>query len=120
MKPSLCLCVALIAALGHAVDGFFLGPTAVGVGLGALAATKGLILGSVLGQSRVSERGGRSYNRYNRRNHYSQRNSYYSHYTQPRSVRNDFQEVDNIYLTFAVLVLLLLTKLHQLRQEGDP
>eukprot|EP00493_Phyllostaurus_siculus_P008295 UN08393 len=85
MKPSLCLCVALIAALGHAVDGFFLGPTAVGVGLGALAATKGLTLGSVLGQSRVSERGGRSYNRYNRRNHYSQRNSYYSHYTQPRS-----------------------------------
>merc|ERR1712110_890587 len=75
----------LIAALGPAVEAFFLGPVAIGVGLGALAVTKGLILGSILGGSRTQERGGRSYSRYSRTNHYSQNNNYYSHYTQPKT-----------------------------------
>merc|ERR1712137_45643 len=79
-------CIVLMAALiGPAVEAFFLGPIAVGVGLGALAVKKGLILGSILG-SRTSSRGGRGYSRYSRTNHYGQSNSYYSHYTQPRSV----------------------------------
>ena len=86
MKHSLFLCVVLIAALGPAVEAFFLGPIAVGVGLGALAVTKGLILGSILGRSRTSSRGGRSYTRYSRTNHYHQTNNYYTHYTQPRTV----------------------------------
>ena len=86
MKQSLFLCVVLIAALGPAVEAFFLGPIAVGVGLGALAVTKGLILGSILGSSRTNTRGGRSYTRYSRTNHYQQTNNYYSHYTQPRTV----------------------------------
>merc|ERR1712110_1009828 len=85
MKHSLFLCVVLIAALGPAVEAFFLGPIAVGVGLGALAVTKGLILGSILGRSRTSSRGGRSYTRYSRTNHYHQTNNYYTHYTQPRT-----------------------------------
>ena len=68
MKHSLFLCVVLIAALGPAVEAFFLGPVAVGVGLGALAVAKGLILGSILGGSRTQERGGRSYTRYTRFN----------------------------------------------------
>merc|ERR1711971_646877 len=67
MKHSLYLCIVLIAALGPAVEAFFLGPIAVGVGLGALAVTKGLILGSILGQSRTNERGGRSYTSYSSR-----------------------------------------------------
>ena len=54
--------------------------------LGALAVTKGLILGSILGRSRTSSRGGRSYTRYSRTNHYHQTNNYYTHYTQPRTV----------------------------------
>merc|ERR1711868_74404 len=86
MKHSLSLCVVLIAALGPAVEAFFLGPIAVGVGLGALAVTKGLILGSILGRSRTNERGGRSYTSYSRTNHYSQTNNYYSHYTQPKRI----------------------------------
>ena len=86
MKQILFLCVVLIAALGPAVEAFFLGPVAVGVGLGALAVAKGLILGSILGGSRTSSRGGRSYTSYNTNNHYHQSNNYYSHYTQPRTV----------------------------------
>ena len=86
MKHSMFLCVVLIAALGPAVEAFFLGPVAVGVGLGALAVTKGLILGSILGGSRNQERGGRRYTRYSGTNHYSQSNTYYKHYTQPKTV----------------------------------
>ena len=86
MKHTLFPCVVLIAVLGPAVEAFFLGPIAVGVGLGALAVTKGLILGSILGSSRTNTRGGRSYTRYSRTNHYQQTNNYYSHYTQPRTV----------------------------------
>merc|ERR1711862_691862 len=82
MKHSLYLCVVLIAALGPAVEAFFLGPIAIGVGLGALAVTKGLILGSILVRSRTNSRGGQSYNPYQPSNHYSQSNGYYSHYTQ--------------------------------------
>ena len=80
-------CIVLVATLiGPGVEAFFLGPIAVGVGLGALAVKKGLILGSILGSSRTSSRGGRGYSHYSRTNHYGQSNSYYSHYTQPRSV----------------------------------
>ena len=92
MKHSLVLCVVLLAALGPAIEAFFLGPIAVGVGLGALAVTKGLILGSILGRSRTSSRGGRSYTRYSRTNHYHQTNNYYTHYTQPRTVSVSFRK----------------------------
>ena len=96
MKHSLFLCVVLLAALGPAIEAFFLGPIAVGVGLGALAVTKGLILGSILGRSRTSSRGGRSYTRYSRTNHYHQTNNYYTHYTQPRTVNEVFA---NLFIT---------------------
>ena len=119
MKHSLFLCVVLIAALGPAVEAFFLGPIAVGVGLGALAVTKGLILGSILGRSRTSSRGGRSYTRYSRTNHYHQTNNYYTHYTQPRTVSVVFLLKENI-VHIPVLVLLFLKKLQLPRQEGDP
>lgn len=86
-------CIVLMAALiGPAVEAFFLGPIAVGVGLGALAVKKGLILGSIFGGSRTQERGGRGYTRYSRTNHYRQSNNYYSHYTQPRTVRDALRE----------------------------
>ena len=121
MKHSLFLCVVLIAALGPAVEAFFLGPVAVGVGLGALAVTKGLILGSILGGSRTQERGGRSYTRYSRTNHYNQNNKYYSHYTQQKTVSGALNRKCQKYLTFPVLVLLLLKKIQQLqRQERYP
>ena len=103
MKHSLFLCVVLLAALGPAIEAFFLGPIAVGVGLGALAVTKGLILGSILGGSRTQERGGRSYSRYSRTNHYSQSSSYYSHYTHAKTVSDAF--IENVeYFTFGSLV----------------
>ena len=114
------LCVVLIAALGPAVEAFFLGPVAIGVGLGALAVTKGLILGSILGRSRTSSRGGRSYTRYSRTNHYHQTNNYYTHYTQPRTVSISFRKKKINILHVTVLVLLLLKKLQLPRQEGDP
>ena len=109
----LVLCIVLITALiGPAVEAIFLGPIAVGLGLGALAFKKGLILGSVLGQSRTNTRGGRSYTRYSRTNHYQQPNNYYSHYTQP--VSHALKRKCQKYLTFPVLVLLLLKKVQQL------
>ena len=100
MKHSLFLCVVLIAALGPAVEAFFLGPVAIGVGLGALAVTKGLILGSILGGSRTQERGGRSYVRYSRTNHYSQSNNYYSHYYQPKTVSHALNRKFQLDLAF--------------------
>merc|ERR1711988_771036 len=98
MKHSLFLCVVLIAALGPAVEAFFLGPIAVGVGLGALAVTKGLILGSILGQSRTNERGGRSYT-----------------LQQNQSLFPDQQLLQSLHS--AKNVLLLLTKIQPQRQE---
>ena len=80
-------CIVLVAAvLGSAVEAFFLGPTAVGVGAGAVSYRRGHSLGYSLGQSRTYSRGGNSYNSYSRSNHYHQTNNYYSHYTQPKSV----------------------------------
>ena len=119
MKHSLFLCVVLIAALGPAVEAFFLGPVAVGVGLGALAVKAGLVLGSVLGRSRTSSRGGRSYSRYSKTSHYSQSSSYYSHYTHAKTVSDAF--IENVeYFTFGSLVLLPQWQRRRLRKEGDP
>merc|ERR1712029_410413 len=75
--------IVLMGLLQPAVEAIFLGPIAVGVALGAIAVTKGLILGSILSRSRTSHRNGRSYTSYNRRSHYSQPKTYYSHYTKP-------------------------------------
>jgi len=85
MKINLLTGIVLLAVLQPAVKAFFLGPIAVGVGLGALAVKKGLILGSILSNGRTSHRNGRRYSSYNRRNHYSQSNNYYSHYTSPQT-----------------------------------
>ena len=72
-------CIVLVAAvLGSAVEAFFLGPTAVGVGAGAVSYRRGHSLGYTLGQSRTYSRGGNSYNSYSRSNHYHQTNNYYS------------------------------------------
>ena len=78
--------IVLLAVLQPAVEAIFLGPIAVGVALGAIAVTKGLILGSILSRGRTSHRNGRRYSSYSRTTHYSQTNDYYSHYTQPRVV----------------------------------
>jgi len=84
MRISLATAVLLFTLLQPAVEAIFLGPIAVGVALGAIAVTKGLILGSILSRSRTSHRNGRSYTSYNRRSHYSQPKTYYSHYTKPK------------------------------------
>merc|ERR1719342_196234 len=84
MRISLATAVLLFTLLQPAVEAIFLGPIAVGVALGAIAVTKGLILGSILSRSRTSHRNGRGYTSYNRQSHYSQPRTYYSHYTQPR------------------------------------
>jgi len=86
MRISLATAVLLFTLLQPAVEAIFLGPIAVGVALGAIAVTKGLILGSILSRSRTSHRNGRSYTSYNRRSHYSQPKTYYSHYTKPKVV----------------------------------
>jgi len=76
--------IVLLAVLQPAVEAIFLGPIAVGVALGAIAVTKGLILGSILSRGRTNHRNGRSYSSYSRQSHYRQSNSYYSHYTKPK------------------------------------
>ena len=89
-------CIVLVAAVLGQIEnrrwsnsnGFFLGPTAVGLGAGAVSYRRGHSLGYSLGQSRTYSRGGNSYNSYSRSNHYHQTNNYYSHYTQPKSVRS--------------------------------
>merc|ERR1719342_451202 len=84
MRISLATAVLLFTLLQPAVEAIFLGPIAVGVALGAIAVTKGLILGSILSRSRTSHRNGRGYTSYNRQSHYSQPRTYYSHYTKPK------------------------------------
>lgn len=76
--------IVLLAVLQPAVEAIFLGPIAVGVALGAIAVTKGLILGSILSRGRTNHRNGRRYSTYSRTSHYQQSNSYYSHYTKPK------------------------------------
>merc|ERR1712098_865060 len=83
-RISLATAVLLFTLLQPAVEAIFLGPIAVGVALGAIAVTKGLILGSILSRSRTSHRNGRGYTSYNRQSHYSQPRTYYSHYTKPK------------------------------------
>merc|ERR1711915_732226 len=78
-RISLATAVLLFTLLQPAFEAIFLGPIAVGVALGAIAVTKGLILGSILSRSRTSHRNGRGYTSYNRQSHYSQPRTYYSH-----------------------------------------
>ena len=80
-------CIVLIAAqLGPALGHFFTGPSAIGVGLGAVSYRRGSSYGSYLGRQRTYSSGGYSYNRYSSSNHYQQSNNYYRHYTRPKTV----------------------------------
>ena len=89
-------CIMLIAAeLGPALGqefgwnsnrGFFVGPSAVGLGVSAVSYRRGHSLGSYLGRTRTYSSGGYSYNRYSHSNHYQQSNNYYRHYTKPTTV----------------------------------
>jgi len=97
MKHLVPCIVLVVAVLGSAVEAFFLGPTAVGVGAGAVSYRRGHSLGYSLGQSRTYSRGGNSYNRYSRSNHYHQSNNYYSHYTQPKSYYYSSRSYGNRY-----------------------
>merc|ERR1711915_1099224 len=83
-RISLATLILLFTLLQPAFEAIFLGPIAAGVALGAIAVTKGLILGSILSRSRTSHRNGRGYTSYNRRSHYSQPRTYYTHYTKPK------------------------------------
>merc|ERR1739838_682759 len=86
MKNFVLLSIVGLALLQPMVEAIFLGPVAVGVVLGALAVGKGLILGSILSQSRTqkqSYRQKRSYTPYKKQQHYNQKPSYYNHYTKP-------------------------------------
>merc|ERR1712098_578029 len=83
-RISLATAVLLFTLLQPAVEAIFLGPIAVGVALGAIAVTKGLILGSILSRSRTSHRNGRGYTSYNRQSHYSQPRTWDTHYTKPK------------------------------------
>merc|ERR1711862_900779 len=69
--------IVLLAVLQPSVEAIFLGPIAVGVALGAIAVTKGLILGSILSRGRTSHRNGRRYSSYSRTTHYTQPRVYY-------------------------------------------
>ena len=55
MKNFALLSIVGLALLQPMVEAIFLGPVAVGVVLGALAVGKGLILGSILSQSRTQK-----------------------------------------------------------------
>merc|ERR1739838_252184 len=86
MKNFVLLSIVGLALLQPMVEAIFLGPVAVGVVLGALAVGKGLILGSILSQSRTqkqSYRQKRSYTPYKKQHHYNQKPTYYNHYTKP-------------------------------------
>merc|ERR1712126_724049 len=69
--------IVLLAVLQPAVEAIFLGPIAVGVALGAIAVTKGLILGSILSRGRTNHRNGRSYSSYSHHSHYTKPKVYY-------------------------------------------
>merc|ERR1711936_247099 len=84
MKHLVPCIVLVVAILGSAVEAFFLGPTAVGVGAGAVSYRRGHSLGYSLGQSRTYSRGGNSYNSY-------------SHYTQPKSYYYSSRSYGNRY-----------------------
>merc|ERR1712107_343190 len=85
MKQAFLTAVVLLAILQPAVEALFLGPIAVGVAIGAIAVTKGLILGSILSRGRTTHRQARSYSGYNRNNHYYQKKTYYTYYTKPKT-----------------------------------
>merc|ERR1711983_181931 len=93
MKP-LVPCILLIAAVlepalgqwhSNRNQGFFTGPSAVGVGLGVVSYRRGSRYGAYLGNQRTYSSGGYSYNRYSSSNHYQQSNNYYRHYTRPKT-----------------------------------
>ena len=80
-------CIVLIAAvLEPAVEAYFVGPSAVGLGVGAVSHRRGSRYGSYLGSTRTYSSGGSRYNRYSSSNHYQQSNNYYRHYTRPKTV----------------------------------
>merc|ERR1712107_460910 len=83
MKQAFLTAVVLLAILQPAVEALFLGPIAVGVAIGAIAVTKGLILGSILSRGRTTHRQARSYSGYNRNNTYytKPKTYYYSSYS---------------------------------------
>merc|ERR1711983_133882 len=87
-------CILLIAAVlepalgqwhSNRNQGFFTGPSAVGVGLGVVSYRRGSSYGAYLGKRRTYSSGGYSYNRYSNSNHYQQSNNYYRHYTRPKT-----------------------------------
>jgi hypothetical protein len=71
----------VLIGLTHVAQGFFLGPIAVGLAVGALAVTKGFIIGALLSRKRSHGRHGRSFS-YQPRNHYT--SSHHTSYTQPQ------------------------------------
>jgi len=76
-------CLLGLCVLLPSVQGFFLGPVAVGAALGALAVKKGIIIGALLSSKRTRRqgyRGSRNF-QYNRRNHYNTNS--HVHYTRP-------------------------------------
>ena len=79
------LSLLALALLLPAVQGFFLGPVAVGAALGALFLTKGLIIGGALSRQRTRRQSsGRSYQSYRPQKHYND-DSHNSYYTHPNS-----------------------------------
>merc|ERR1712080_711525 len=81
MKNLSLLSLLGLSLLLPAVHGFFLGPVAVGVALGALFVTKGLFLGALLSSKRTHRQSYRTSRNYHYRpsNHYNTR--YNSRYT---------------------------------------
>jgi len=82
MKHLLCTSVVLCLLLAQVAESLFLGPVAVGVALGALAAKKGFILGALIAGGRS-----RGHSRYRRAPSYSPSNHYdtssNTYYTRP-------------------------------------
>merc|ERR1719153_1883374 len=81
MHNFLIICLLGLALLQPIVEGFFLGPIAVGAAIGALAIWKGLFLGALVANRRSRRqhyRQSRSYH-YKPRHHYStSHNRYYT------------------------------------------
>jgi len=118
MKNIIILSVLMLAVLLDVVQGIFLGPVAIGLGLGALLVKKGFIGGALIAgrRSRRSSRG-LSYGGYSRRNHYSS-NSHNRYTRQPNyyyssSRSNSYHRGKRSIPEFST------EELHRIRREVD-
>jgi len=118
MKNIIILSVLVLAVLLDVVQSIFLGPVAVGLGLGALLVAKGFIGGALIAgrRSRSSYRR-RRYSGYNRRNHYSFNS--HNRYTRQPSYYYSSSRSNNYHRGKRSIPEFSTEELHTIRREVD-